>query len=80
MRKFSFSLLPFESFSPLTVPDLQSAMITKFPSFQKTNLLCKLYPACVCVCVEHGLQQLHILVLFSSCYLLLLSLLSLGER
>ena len=39
MRKFSFSLLPFESFSPLTVPDLQSAMITKFPSFQKKDLL-----------------------------------------
>ena len=60
--EFSFSLLPFESFSPLTVPDLQSAMITKFPSFQKTSLLCKLYPApvsvcvsvCVCLCVSRS--------------------------
>ena len=61
MRKFSFSLLTFESFSPLTVPDLLSAVITKFPSFQKTNLLCKLCPApvcvCVCVCVSRSVMS-----------------------
>ena len=34
-KSFSFSFLPFESFSTLTVPDLQSALITKFLLFRR---------------------------------------------
>ena len=34
-----FSLWPFDSSSTLAVPGLQSALRTKFPSFQKINLL-----------------------------------------
>ena len=37
-KKKFFSPWPFEFFSTLAVPDLQSALITKFPSFQKDLL------------------------------------------
>ena len=46
--------MSFESFSTLTVPDLQPASIIKSPSFQKTNLLYKPYPTRVCVLVTQS--------------------------
>ena len=38
-KKKFFSPWPFEFFSTLAVPDLRSALITKFPSFKKKDLL-----------------------------------------